>query len=72
MEFGGWHKVRIFFSFFKVYLFRENVRMHTHGQGKRREREGENPKQAPCCQCRAGLGAHSQDREIMTGAETKS
>ena len=37
------------------------------GEGKR-----ENPKKAPCCQCRAPHGAGSKNHEIMTWAEIKS
>ena len=67
--------------FLNVYLFihleRERKSIYTcmHASREGVERERENPKQAPCCQCRASCRAQSHkswDHEIMTWAEIKN
>ena len=51
-----------------MYLFWE--RENKSGRGT--EEEGENPKQVPCCQCRAQCRARSHNSGILTWAEIKS
>ena len=53
---------------FKVYLFI----LRQSEQGRGRERDRENPKQAPHHQHRAGRRTQSHNPEIMTWAEIKS
>ena len=57
-------------TFFNVYLF---ILRETTSRGEaERERETENPRQAPCCQHRARWGLQLMSLEIMTWNEIKS
>ena len=58
----------IFFYSLFIYFERERVResvcVHVNRGGTERG-ERENPKQAPCCQCRANVRLSLMNREIM-------
>ena len=57
-----------FFFLMFIYLFRETERKCEQGRG--RERERDNPKKAPCCQCRACIGA--RPHELLDHALSQS